>query len=326
MDYSDYGNLIIRINYFTQNEANLDQMENIGKALGLQIRLKILQFLGTDTYSVAEIAEALNLPLSTANLHIKVLEKSGLVRTYLQPATRGLQKMCTRVFDQVILLLPANKADKGETIEVSMPLGAYMDFKVSDTCGLGNEHGQIGPINNPIAFLEPEHIAAQSLWFRKGYVEYWFPNRLKTNASLECLELSFEASSECPPYNLNWPSDISVWVNTIEIGTWRSPADFGGVRGALTPEWRNTDGSQYGLLTTWKVTSTGCFVEGVKASNVTLADLGIIAENPIKVRIGVKQDAQYVGGINLFGRKFGNHPQDIVLKMNTKIIQSRKNS
>ena len=31
--------------------------------------------------------------------------------------------------------------------------------------------------------------------------------------------------------------------------------------------------------------------------------------------IGVKDDARNKGGLNLFGRKFGNYPQDIVMRM-----------
>ncbi len=200
MDYSDYGKHIIRTFGFTANESNLGQLENVGKALGLRIRLEILQYLGTDTYSIAEIADALGLPLSTANLHMKVLEKSGLIRTYLQPATRGLQKMCTRVFDELVILLPPSQKDIDESSDVAMPVGAYMDFKLNDTCGLGDENGMIGMSNDPLAFLEPNHIYAQSLWFRSGYVEYWFPNRMRGNLNIDDLELSFEASSECPPF------------------------------------------------------------------------------------------------------------------------------
>jgi predicted transcriptional regulator len=36
--------------------------------------------------------------------------------------------------------------------------------------------------------------------------------------------------------------------------------------------------------------------------------------DPIPVRIGIKEGAANSGGINLFGSKFGNYPQDIVLR------------
>jgi predicted transcriptional regulator len=259
------------------------------------------------------------LPLSTANLHLGILEKAGLIHTSLQPANRGLQKMCSRVFDQInILLPPSPDTEEIHIEEVSMPLGAYVNFKVTPTCGLSSEQSIIGYLDHPGSFYEPEHIFAQHLWFRSGFVEYIFPNHLSNNDHLEEIELSFEACSELPNYNLNWPSDISVWINHVELGVWTSPADFGGVRGSLTPDWVNLESTQYGLLKIWKVTSTGCFIDGVRASTVTLSDLNIRIETPIVLRIGVKEDAHNVGGINLFGKKFGNYPQDILLKFRTK--------
>jgi predicted transcriptional regulator len=33
------------------------------------------------------------------------------------------------------------------------------------------------------------------------------------------------------------------------------------------------------------------------------------------VRLGVKPDALHVGGLNLFGRSFGNYPQDLTLRL-----------
>jgi predicted transcriptional regulator len=34
----------------------------------------------------------------------------------------------------------------------------------------------------------------------------------------------------------------------------------------------------------------------------------------ISVRIGIPDDALHVGGMNLFGSKFGNHAQDVLLR------------
>ena len=57
-----------------------------------------------------------------------------------------------------------------------------------------------------------------------------------------------ELSSEVPGTAANWPSDISVSVNKIDIGTWTSPGDFGDKRGVYTPDWWKLKGSQYGML------------------------------------------------------------------------------
>lgn len=43
-----------------------------------------------------------------------------------------------------------------------------------------------------------------------------------------------------------------------------------------------------------------------------------IKEKPyISLKIGVKADAKNLGGINLFGEKFGDYPQDIIVKLSS---------
>jgi predicted transcriptional regulator len=300
------------------DDHNLQKLEAVTKALGSETRLEILRFLSAHTCSLLEIAEALDLPPSTATLHINVLEKAGLIETDLRPATRGLQKICARVFDRVVIQLPAEYEPEDTTVEVSMPIGAYVNVNVIPTCGLAGELGIIGHLDDPSTFYEPERIHAQLLWFRRGYVEYRFPNRLPPNVVLDDIEVSFEVCSEAPLHHSDWPSDITVWIGNIEIGTWTSPADFGGERGALTPAWWDSQNSQYGLLKVWKVTNEGSFVDGRRVSKVTLNHLTLKSDEPIPVRIGIKDSASNIGGINLFGSKFGNYPQDIVLRQHFK--------
>jgi predicted transcriptional regulator len=300
------------------DDHNLQKLEAVTKALGSETRLEILRFLSAHTCSLLEIAEALDLPPSTATLHINVLERAGLVETDLRPATRGLQKVCARVFDRVVIQLPAAYELEDTTVEVSMPIGAYVDMNVIPTCGLAGELGIIGHLDDPSAFYEPDRIYAQLIWFRRGQVEYRFPNRLPPNVMLDDIEVSFEVCSEAPLHHSDWPSDITVWIGDVEIGTWTSPADFGGDRGALTPAWWDSQNSQYGLLKVWKVTHNGSYVDGIQVSKVTLNHLTLKPGEPILVRIGIKENAANVGGINLFGSKFGNYPQDIVLRQHFK--------
>ena len=87
------------------------------------------------------------------------------------------------------------------------------------------------------------------------------------------------------------------------------------MRGKWTPEWWKLAGSQYGLLKHWGVTETGTLVDGTKVSDVTLADVNLRGHSSVKVRIGIKKDAVNVGGVNIFGKGFGNYDQDIVMKM-----------
>jgi len=300
------------------DDHNLQKLEAVTKALGSETRLEILRFLSAHTCTLLEIAEALQLHPSTATLHINVLEKAGLIETDLRPATRGLQKVCARVFDRVVIQLPGEYQVEDTTVEVSMPIGAYTDVNIIPTCGLAGELGIIGHFDDLSTFYEPDRIYAQLLWFRRGYVEYRFPNRLPPNVVLDDIEVSFEVCSEAPLHHADWPSDITVWIGDLEIGTWTSPADFGGERGTLTPSWWDSQNSQHGLLKVWRVTNSGSYVDGIQVSRATLSQLMLKQSEPIPVRIGIKENAANVGGLNLFGSKFGNYPQDIILRQHFK--------
>ncbi len=291
------------------------QLERVLKALDSLNRIRILWLLADKVASVSEVATALDLPTSTAALHVETLEAAGLIHTELEPASRGLQKVCTRMYDQILIDLPVTEQPYDQAIEISMPVGAYVDCQVTPTCGLLSENGPIGLLDDPASFYEPDHVGAQLLWLTQGYVEYRFPNRLPSGAVPDALDLSMEVCSEAPLYNLDWPSDITVWINGTEIGTWTSPSDFGGERGRLTPEWWTPRNTQFGLLKLWSVNSHESKVDGIRVSGVTVAQLKLKESPFISVRIGVKPDAEHVGGLNLFGRNFGNYPQDLVLRI-----------
>lgn len=295
--------------------------EEILKALASDKRLDILRYLGGHIASVNEIAEKLDMPPSTATMHINLLEKAGLIQTELKPASRGLKKLCIRSYDQIVVSLPSGQRSVENTVDIAMPIGAYVDASVNPTCGIASETGIIGHLDDPGTFYDPDRVQAQLLWFRHGYVEYRFPNRLPSGARAENIQISLELSSEAPLHNDDWPSDIYMSVNGVEIGTWTSPGDFGGERGALTPGWWEEWNSQYGLLKVWKVAEESSYVDGMHISNVSVEQLRLEQARFISVRIGVKENARHVGGINIFGRAFGNYPQDILLRVRYRMPQ-----
>lgn len=284
-------------------------------ALAFKTRLRILELLSDRLYNVTELAQALELPLSTTSNHISILERAGLLLTEQRAAARGTQRACTRAFDTVVLQLPEHLDEVRTMVEESMPIGAYVDCSAIPTCGLLSERGVIGFFDDPRSFYDPRRIDAQLLWFHRGYVEYRFPQRLPAAAKILSLTLSFEACSEAPLHHDDWLSDVSVWINGVELGTWTSPADFGGSQGKLTPTWWEKHNTQYGLLKIWRVDDSGCVLDGITVSSVSQGDLRIQDSDFISVRIGIKDEAQNVGGLNLFGSRFGNHPQDLLLRI-----------
>lgn len=294
-----------------------ENLDGVLKALASQPRRRILLLLADRLQNVSEIASALGLPVSTANLHVNVLEEAGLLLTEHRPASRGLQKLCTRAYDEIVVRLPVRDAGNPteDVVEVAMPIGAYVDCAAAPSCGLAGELGIIGMLDDPGSFYDPDRVHAQLIWFEKGHLTYRFPNRLPPRATLTSLTVSCELCSEAPLHHDDWPSDITLWINGVEVGTWTSPADFGGQRGSLTPDWWESHNSQYGMLKVWRVNHDGAWVDGVACGDVTLEALGIGSERSLDVTIGVKADANHVGGLNLFGRGFGNYPQDLVLRM-----------
>jgi predicted transcriptional regulator len=291
------------------------------KGLASSVRVKILKLLHVrGPLNVNDIAAALDLPQSTVSSNVQILEEASLIRTETQKARKGNQKICHSTFDEVLVMFKEDiKPLQSNEIEVSMPLGLYTSCDVSAPCGLCSSESIIGLLDVPDTFLDPDRMKAGLIWFTSGYVEYQFPNnaRLAKN-EIESIEFSLELSSEAPGTSSDWPSDITFTVNTTEIGTWTSPGDFGDKRGVYTPPWWKLKGSQYGKLKTLRVNASGTYIDGVRISDVKLRDLDVEAHRSIRLRIGVKKDAKHPGGVNIFGKGFGNYDQDIILRLVTK--------
>ncbi|GGJ36522.1 ArsR/SmtB family transcription factor [Deinococcus roseus] len=292
-----------------------DDAQKVLSALNSDTRLLMLSLLSHRAMNMSALTEALGQPHSTVAFNLKQLEDAGLLRVQYIPGTRGKQKMISKNYDEILLKLPGvNIEAELDIVEVSMPIGNYKRFQAKPTCGLASDTKFIGLIDDPRSFYEPEHVYAQIMWFRSGYVEYDFPNNLPYGSVATEIELSMEICSEAPEYELDWPSDITLWVNGIEVGTWTSPGDFGGVKAKLTPSWWSLDQTTHGLLKRWRITQEGSFIDGERLSPVSIRDVNIQDAAHIEVKLGVKPDARHPGGMNLFGKRFGNYEQDIVMR------------
>lgn len=298
-----------------------EQDAGIVRGITSPARLDILRLLRqSGPLNVNAIAEALGLPQSTVATNIKLLEEVGLVHTEAVKASKGQQKLCSVRFDEIVIRLDGSPAPKEpDVVEVAMPLGLYTGYDVSAPCGLCSTDGIIGPLDVPNGFLDPRRMRAALIWFGRGFVEYKFPNNAKVlQAAPAALEFSLELSSEVPGTNADWPSDISLWVNGAKLGTWTSPGDYGDKRGRFTPAWWKLGGSQYGVLTTWRVTERGTHVNDKLISTVSLDALSLDAHHSIRLRVGIAERARNPGGVNIFGRGFGNHDQDIIMRLHLK--------
>ena len=262
---------------------------------------------------VNEIAEFLGIPASSAALNIRVLEEADLIRTELKPGVRGSMKLC--IPQEFHLVLDLEKKEEEQEEVISMPVGSYVDYKITPTCGMVNDEEYIDGEDEPRCFYDPRRISAKLIWFSSGYLEYRFPNAGMQKAEVKSLEFSAELCSETADYDLDCPSDITLWINGIEAGTWTCPSDFGGRRGKLNPDWWEDKNSQYGNLKQWYIDATGTYLDNNKVSDRKLGEYHLAEGDYISVKIGIREDARHIGGVNIFGSSFGDYPQDLVMKL-----------
>ena len=159
-------------------------------------------------------------------------------------------------------------------------------------------------------------MKAECIWFDGGFISYNFPTDFPHSRILSEITFSFELCSETQYYNNKWPSDITVCINNKEVATFTSPGDFGGRRGKYTPLYWPITSTQFGLLKRITVNGKGVFVDNYFTTDlVKFDDLMIYEGSAIKLDIGIKDNAQHKGGINLFGKHFGDYPQAIVMML-----------
>lgn len=305
-------------------KSTLDEEEKLtalARALSSPVRVKILKLLRYSSMNVKEIALALDQPISSTALNVNILEQAGLILTEVSYNSAGKTRPCHRTCDKIEIILfdQRQEAEREKIIkrEYSLPIGSFSSYdNITAPCGMTGKTGFMGADDDISLFFSPRRFKAALMWFSKGSVEYRISTPPPKNPELRLrhLELSFEACSEAPLYNNDYKSDITVWINDTEIGTWVCPGDFGGRRGQFNPPyWPNTH-TQFGILANWKVTSTGTTMNDMFMSYVNLSNLKLYDRPYISVRIGVKSDARHCGGINIFGKDFGDFAQDIIVR------------
>ena len=172
----------------------------------------------------------------------------------------------------------------------------------------------------PDFFLDPDRVQAALIWFGRGYVEYKFPNNAKLlNSAVESVEFSMELSSEVPGTNL----ELAVrhhalgqrhrgrhldLARRLRRQARRLHAGLVEARGLAVRQAEDLADRSDG----------GTFVDGVRISDVTIDDLDLPRHHSIRMRIGIDDKAEHPGGVNIFGKGFGNYDQDIVMRLHLR--------
>lgn len=299
---------------FSLHDDDIPVATEVFKALGNEIRLEIIKMAFHGNTRVSEIGKKLNLGNSTVLFHIEVLRKAGLIRVDYEPNKKGFVQNVTVKHSMMGLALfyTTDEMLKNEFnyYSVEMPVGAYVDARVDDYLSYADDFKVYNPVESGI--FSPERMNASLLWLSKsGFVEYAFPAEWKSK-KVECVEFSLEICSEAPLSRMGWKSDVTFSLDGKELCSYVCPHDFGDRRGVLTPSWWKEGGTTYGELIRIGVRRDGVYLNGEKVSyDITLALFEKKPSDRSLFKVECKKDSEFVGGFNIFGKTFGDYPQDI---------------
>ena len=296
-------------------ELSASESVALFRALGSEPRARIVELLADRDMNINELSLALGLAQPSVSKHVQILEEAGLVVSDYLAGPQGMQKRCRRVHERILVEMEGKRRREDGIAEIEVPVGMFTQAEAVPTCGLATREKIIGLFDAPLSFYMPERAQAEILWTSGGWIEYMFANTLPISAGVRSVELAMEVASEAPGYENDYPSDLTVWMNGVEVGTWTCPGDFGGIRGRLNPHWWPDNVNQNGVLKVWHVGRQGSSVDGVDLSSVTSDELRIRPWEPVRVRIGVKPESPNQGGFSLFGKGFGNYEMDLVLRI-----------
>jgi predicted transcriptional regulator len=291
-----------------------DKILNIGRILSSPERVEILRLLNLNSMSIKELSDATHSPLSTTWQNVTLLKEFGFIDIQKTYNKIGKINLCSRILDTVVIDLFKQEKNISHNVNFEIQVGNFVNYDVKPGCGMATPDHTLGIDNDESVFYHEERYKASLIWFHQGFLEYRISNKMLPN-NIKQINISFESCSEAPFYRNDWKSDITLLLNDVEIGTWTCPGDFGGRNGKVNPKWWPKELTQYGILTNWEVNKTGSYIDEIKISNIVVDNLKLKETNYISIKIGVKKDAKYVGGINLFGKHFGDYAQDIVVSI-----------
>ncbi len=300
-------------------EKESDTICAIAHAFNSPIRLNMLNQIYEKHRTLKELAELNDLALSTAAFHVDILKDVGIVNIEYVPSKRGFIRLVyPTVFSFHLSTKSQNNISNSCHEKISMPVGYFSTLYDVNVGGAFVTNDEIvGAYQSD--FFKPSRFEAQLIWTHDGSFEYAFPCSFLSQK--KCIELSFslEICSEASGYNNDYKSDITFWLNGKELCTYTCPGDFGGRRGINNPPWWPDTHSQYGQLKMITINNKGVYLDGVfQPSKLTLNNFSLDGSKPILFRVGNKPDAKFPNGMNIFGKDFGDHAQDIELNIITE--------
>lgn len=279
--------------------SDLKDAYSLCEAIGSQVRMDILeQILEHRSISLGDLARNLHLTNGALTPHIRKLESVGLIHVSSEPGKRGLTKICTIALDKILIDVASFLPEKSQSFQI--PVGQYRTATPRGRCALVGAKGFIGETDNPRYFTYPEHADCLGLWIGGGSLTYTLPTPPIGSTVISELRFHLEISAIATGGEL-LPGRVSFYIGDVFLGSTTLPAENHDRRGAFNPDWYDVVYPQYGSLKTLSVNDRGCFWDGVKISEVTLAQL-----NELRTFSVASEQ-----GFALFGKNLGDYLVDL---------------
>lgn len=295
-------------------DEDFSRIYTICNALGNPKRLEILRYLQQPPYkfSITELSNVFNMPMSTIVHHLKVLEDADLIHTSYRNNDKKNVRIVTRCSGDYFLHLytSVKSVQRVQSVDTQiMPVGNYTNF-------YGKTLYFVTKTNQYRNKFSPERFNAQLIYTPQGIIEYYFDNSVINNRKVNSLSFSLEMCSEAPFFDSNHKSDITFWINDIKVVTHRCEGDYGDRVGNLNPDWWPCCNTQYGKMVNLLINEQGVSVNGMLLNTkVKIDNLRLHDGDKISLKFGNESTAEYVGGFNVFGCEFGDYSQDIVFNL-----------
>lgn len=258
-------------------------------AIGSEVRTDILeQIMESKNVNLNTLAQTMHLTNGALTTHIRKLENAGLINVRSVSGKRGMSKQCSIAEDKILIDIDPSLRNVA-THSFTLPIGSFSAYRVSPHCGIAEENGYFGELDNERYFSYPERINAKAIWYN-GYVTYDIPKPARENGHYKELRIEFEAAS------LNSGTSGVIFIDDKEIGSFPliSPHERAGI---LTPEWFSASLPRYGSLKVLTFSASGIFIDGIRLSPP-------VKSNPERLKIASD-------GIIIFSSSFGDYNTNI---------------
>ena len=296
----------------------INQIKNglpVYEALASQTRIDILMLLQQKgSMNLTEIAQTLQLTNGNITKHLNKLLAAKLVSVKLHSSARGTEKICSLAEEKVLIDFFPEQIFS-HTYEFELNAGQYSDCNIQPTCGLASTKDLIGEFDEPKYFSSPGRFSAGIIWFTSGWIEYKFPNPVKKGESIKEIQISVEVCSESPGSLAHYPSDIQFYLNDRYLCTYNCPGEFNDRKGLVSPKWWPPEFAQYGRLKIVSVDGKCSYLDGNYGGDTTLNDILQDEPETLVFKVCVPNDGRNVGGVNIFGKGFGDFNSGIKMKI-----------